>query len=71
MWKEHGKRAEADWKSFRADGKQKGLGFNSCVVPSCTQVSYFRKLIRQKRKQGEPKSIFRLEIQEETPEYIY
>ena len=34
-------------------------------------VSYFGKLIRQKRKQGEPKLIFRLEIQEETSEYIY
>ena len=58
-------------KSFGAGGKQKGLGFNSCVAPSCTQVSYFGKPIRQKRKQGEPKSIFRLEIQEETSEYIY
>ena len=34
-------------------------------------VSYFGKLIRQKRKQGEPNLIFRLEIQEETFEYIY
>jgi len=34
-------------------------------------VSYFGKPIRQKRKQWELKSIFRLEIQEETSEYIY
>ena len=31
-------------------------------------VSYFGKPIRQKRKQGELKSIFRLEIQEGTSE---
>jgi len=58
-------------RSFGVGGKQIGLGFNLCVAPSCTQVSYFRKPIGQKRKQGEPKSIFRLEIQEETSEYIY
>jgi len=34
-------------------------------------VFYFRKPIRQKRKYGKLKSIFRLEIQEETSEYIY
>jgi len=58
-------------EELRSGREAEGLGFNLCVAPSCTQVSYFRKLIRQKRKQGELKSIFRLEIQEETSEYIY
>jgi len=58
-------------EELRSGREAEGLGFNSCVAPSCTQVSYFGKPIRQKRKQGEPKSIFRLETQEETPEYIY
>jgi len=53
-------------EELRSRREAEGLGFNSCVAPSCTQVSYFGKPIRQKRKQGEPKSIFRLEIQEET-----
>jgi len=38
-------------KSFGAGGRQIGLGFNLYVAPLCT-VSYFGKLIRQKRKQG-------------------
>jgi len=50
--KKSGSRSEHVGKSFGAGGKQKGLGFNSCVAPLCTQVSYFRKPIRQKRKQG-------------------
>jgi len=58
-------------EELRSGQEAEGLGFNSCVAPSCTQVSYFGKPIRQKRKQGKPKLIFRLEIQEETPEYIY
>jgi len=58
-------------EELRSGQEAEGLGFNSCVAPSCTQVSYFGKPIRQKRKQGEPKLIFRLEVQEETPEYIY
>jgi len=36
-----GERAEVDQKSFGADGKQKGLGFNSCVAPSYTQCPTF------------------------------
>jgi len=65
--KQIGSRLEELWSGWEAEG----LGFNSCIAPSCTQVSYFGKPIRQKRKQGELKSIFRLEIQEETSEYIY
>jgi len=34
-------------------------------------VSYFGKADRTEKETGEPKSIFRLEIQEETSEYIY
>jgi len=34
--KKSGSGLEADWKSFGVDRKQKGLGFNSCVVPSCS-----------------------------------
>ena len=45
------KQIETRQKSFGVGGKQKGLGFNLCVAPSCIQ-SYFRSLIRQKRKQG-------------------
>jgi len=65
------KRIGSGSEELRSGREAEGLGFNSCVVPSCTQVSYFGKPIRQKRKQGEPKLIFRLEIQEETSEYIY
>jgi len=66
-----GKRAEADQKSFGADGKQIGLGFNSCVAPSCTQCPISESQSDRKGNKGEPKSIFRLEIQEETSKYIY
>jgi len=58
-------------EELRSGQEAEGLGFNSCVAPSCTQVSYFGKPISQKRKREEPKLIFRLEIQEETSEYIY
>ena len=36
-WEKSGSGSEADQKSFGADRKQKGLGFNSCVAPLCTQ----------------------------------
>ena len=58
-----GKRAE------RTGSRRTWLQLVCCALVHT--VSYFRKLIRQKRKQGEPKSIFRLEIQEGTSEYIY
>ena len=61
----------ADRKSFGADGKQKDLASTRALRPRAYRCPISEKLIRQKRKQGEPKSIFRLEIQEETPEYIY
>jgi len=65
------KRIGSRSEELRSGREAEGLGFNSCVAPSCTQVSYFGKADRTERKQGEPKSIFRLEIQEETAEYIY
>ena len=46
--KQIGSRSE----ELQSGREAEGLGFNSCVAPLCTQVSYFRKLIRQKRKQG-------------------
>ena len=66
-----GKRAEADWKSFGVDGKQKDLASTRALRPRAHRCPISEKPIGQKRKQGEPKSIFRLEIQEETSEYIY
>jgi len=53
-WEKEQKQIRTRQKSFGVEGKQKGLSFNSCIAPLCTQttVSYFRKLIRQKRKQG-------------------
>jgi len=69
-----GKRAEADqnmleklWNGREAE--RTWLQLVCCALVHT--VSYFRKLIRQKRKQRELKLIFRLEIQEETSEYIY
>jgi len=61
----------ADWKSFGADGKQKDLASTRALRPRAHRCPISEKPIRQKRKQGEPKSIFRLEIQGETSEYIY
>ena len=69
--KECGKRAGADRKSFGADGKQKDLASTRALRPRVHRCPISEKPIGQKRKQGEPKSIFRLEIQEETSEYIY
>jgi len=61
----------ADRKSFEADGKQKDLASTRALRPRAHRCPISEKPIEQKRKQGEPKSIFRLEIQEETSEYIY
>ena len=36
-WEREQKRIGMRQKSFGAGGKQKGLGFNWCVAPSCTQ----------------------------------
>ena len=70
-WEKSGSGSGADRKSFRADGKQKDLASTHALRPRAHRCSISEKPIGQKRKQGEPKSIFRLEIQEETPEYIY
>jgi len=58
-------------KSFGAEGKQIGLGFNSCVVPSCTQCPILEDRSDRKGNKKELKSIFRLEIQVKTTRYIY
>ena len=69
-----GKRAEADWNTSeelwsRREADRTWLQLVRCALMHT--VSYFGKPIRQKRKQGKPKLILRLEIQEETSEYIY
>jgi len=68
-----GKRAEAEQNTLEELWSGREAERTWLQLVRCTlvhTVSYFRKPIRQKRKQGEPKSIFRLEIQEETSEYI-
>jgi len=66
-WEKSGSGLEELWSGWEAE--RTWLQLVHCALVHT--VSYFGKLIRQKRKQGEPKSIFRLEIQEETSEYIY
>jgi len=44
-----GSGSEELWSRREAEG----LGFNSCVAPSCTQVSYFRKADRTEKETGE------------------
>ena len=70
-WEKSGSGSGADRKSFGADGKQKDLASTRALRPRAHRCPISEKPIGQKRKQGEPKSIFRLEIQEETSEYIY
>jgi len=74
FWKECRKRVEADWNTLEELQSGREANRTWLQLMHCTlvhTVSYFGKPIGQKRKQGEPKSIFRLEIQEETSEYIY
>jgi len=72
VWVPEGER-EKEWKqigthrkSFGAEQKQKGLGFNLCIAPLCTQCPISESRSDRKGNKGELKSIFRLEIQEET-----
>ena len=65
---------EGDWNTSEELQSRREADRTWLQLMHCTlvhTVSYFGKPIGQKRKQGEPKSIFRLEIQEETSEYIY
>jgi len=72
--KEHGKIAEADRKwigrALEWMGSRKDLASTRALRPRAHRCPILESRADRKRKQGEPKSIFRLEIQEETPEYI-
>jgi len=73
VWVTEGVR-EKEWNTLeelrsRREAERTWLQLVHCALVHT--VSYFEKPIRQKRKQGEPKLIFRLEIWEETSEYIY
>ena len=46
------KRIGSGSEELRSGREAEGLGFNSCVAPSCTQVSYFGKPSRQKTETG-------------------
>ena len=39
-------------EELRSGREAEGLGFNSCVAPSCTQVSYFGKADRTEKETG-------------------
>jgi len=47
-WKE----IETCWKSFRAGGKQIGLGFNSCIALLCTQCPILESRLDRKGNRG-------------------
>ena len=69
VWDGCGSRSRSEELQSGQEAERTWLQLVRCALVHT--VSYFRKPIRQKRKQGEPKSIFRLEIQEETFKYIY
>ena len=74
FWKKCRKRVEGDWNTSEELQSGREADRTWLQLMHCTlvhTVSYSGKPIGQKGKQGEPKSIFRLEIQEETSEYIY
>ena len=71
FWKKCRKRVEGDWNTSEELQSGREADRTWLQLMHCTlmhTVSYFGKLIGQKRKQGKPKLIFRLE---ETSEYIY
>ena len=72
--KEHGKRAGADWERVGRASEQTGSRRTWLQLVRCALVHtgvLFRKVDQTEKEKGEPKSIFRLEIQEGTSEYIY
>jgi len=46
------KRIGSGSEELRSGREAEGLGFNSCVAPSCTQVSYFGKADRTEKETG-------------------
>jgi len=46
--KQIGSRSE----ELQSGREAEGLGFNSCIAPSCTQVSYFGKADRTEKETG-------------------
>ena len=74
LQKERRKRAEADRKRIGRASERMGSRRTWLQLMRCTLMHtgvLFRKADQTEKETGEPKSIFRLEIQEETSEYIY
>ena len=75
LQKECGKRAEADQnmleRASEQEGSRKDLASTHVLRPCAHRCPISESRSDRKGNRGEPKSIFTLEIQKETSEYIY
>ena len=52
VWVAEGAREKSGSEELRSGQEAEGLGFNLCIAPSCTQVSYFGKADRTEKETG-------------------